>query len=342
MSPAALKRALDPAYIGSPFAQLFQFFDGDAATPMDLTARSAVLFLDRMGLPDHQLEIEGRNESEGRVWFEVADTDGWPSGDYILEVRLDGVSVVVGRIYVARGAAAGGSDMKGATQSPTGQGVVIAGSSVVQLVNAAVILETVVVGPEGPAGPEGAPGPQGVAGLQGVQGLQGQAGPAGLVGATGDAGPVGPQGPSGPMGAQGASGPKGDTGAQGPSGIQGEMGPAGPIGPAGPTGPQGAKGDTGETGPAGPQGPFVERLGGVATLMLLSGLDHRQSIAAPGVVPSDLIFPALAATTDADENTSDMLDLKGLSAWAGTDEITFQLGFSERTSGPIKLQWMTL
>lgn len=40
MSPAALKRALDPAYIGSPFAQLFQFFDGDATTPMDLTGRA--------------------------------------------------------------------------------------------------------------------------------------------------------------------------------------------------------------------------------------------------------------------------------------------------------------
>lgn len=247
MSPAALKRALDPAYIGSPFAQLFQFFDGDAATPMDLTGRSAVLFLDRMGLPDHHLEIDGRNESEGRVWFEVANTDGWPPGDYILEVRLDGVSVVVGRVYVAKGAAAGGSDMKGAAANPTGQGVVIAGSGVVQLVNAAVILESVVVGPEGPAGPQGAPGPQGLAGPQGLQGVQGSAGPAGPVGATGAAGPEGPQGPSGPTGAPGPSGPKGDTGAQGPSGAQGEAGPVGPVGPAGPTGPQGAKGDTGAT-----------------------------------------------------------------------------------------------
>lgn len=52
MSPAALKRALDPAYIGSPFAQPFQFFDGDASTPMDLTGRAVVLFLARQGLPD--------------------------------------------------------------------------------------------------------------------------------------------------------------------------------------------------------------------------------------------------------------------------------------------------
>lgn len=49
MSPAALKRALDPAYIGSPFAQPFQFFDGDASTPMDLTGRAVVLFLAQPG-----------------------------------------------------------------------------------------------------------------------------------------------------------------------------------------------------------------------------------------------------------------------------------------------------
>ena len=160
--------------------------------------------------------------------------------------------------------------------------------------------------------------------------------------AAGAAGPEGPQGPSGPIGAQGPSGPKGDTGAQGPSGAQGEAGPVGPVGPAGPIGPQGAKGDTGDVGPAGPQGPAAQRLGGVSAVVVPAGLEHRQTVVAAGVTPSDLIFPALAPTTDADENTADMLDLKALSAWAGTDEITFHLGFSERTSGPIKLQWMTL
>lgn len=137
MSPAALKRALDPAYTGSPFAQPFQFFDGDVATPMDLTGRAVVMFLDRMGLPDRKVEVAGRIESDGRVWFEDAETSDWPSGDYFLEVRLDGVSVVVGRIYVARGAASGGSDAKGAAQPPTAPGVVIAGSGVVQVVSVA-------------------------------------------------------------------------------------------------------------------------------------------------------------------------------------------------------------
>lgn len=102
MSPAALKRALDPAYIGSPFAQLFQFFDDDASTPMDLTGRSVVLFLDRQGLPDAHHEITGVIQTEGRVLFSVADTSAWIKGDYSLEVRLDGASVVVGRTLVCR------------------------------------------------------------------------------------------------------------------------------------------------------------------------------------------------------------------------------------------------
>lgn len=140
MSPAALKRALDPAYIGSPFAQPFQFFDGDASTPMDLTGRAVVLFLDRQNRPtepDAHYEVSGIVQTEGRVLFSVADTSAWIKGDYSLEVRLDGASVVVGRIAVAQGAGANGSDTVGAAQPPTAPGVVIAGSGVVQVVSVA-------------------------------------------------------------------------------------------------------------------------------------------------------------------------------------------------------------
>lgn len=140
MSPAALKRALDPAYIGSPFAQPFQFFDGDVSTPMDLTGRAVVLFLDRQGLPDAHHEITGVIQTDGRVLFTVADTSSWIKGDYSLEVRLDGASVVVGRIAVAKGAGANGSDIVGAAQPPTAPGVVIAGSGVVQLLNVAIVV----------------------------------------------------------------------------------------------------------------------------------------------------------------------------------------------------------
>ncbi|WP_292077569.1 MULTISPECIES: hypothetical protein [Brevundimonas] len=88
----------------------------DASTPMDLTGRAVVLFLDRQGLPDAHHEIAGTVQTEGRVLFSVADTSDWIKGDYTLEVRLDGASVVVGRIAVAKGAAASGSDMVGAAQ----------------------------------------------------------------------------------------------------------------------------------------------------------------------------------------------------------------------------------
>lgn len=138
MSPAPLLRALDPAYIGSPFAQPFQFFDGDVSTPMNLTGRAVVLFLhgqDRVGAASH--EIAGVVQADGRVLFSVADTSAWVKGDYSLEVRLDGASVVVGRIVVAKGAGANGSDMVGAAQPPTAPGVVIAGSGVVQVVSVA-------------------------------------------------------------------------------------------------------------------------------------------------------------------------------------------------------------
>nr|WP_314525507.1 hypothetical protein [uncultured Brevundimonas sp.] len=142
MSPAALKRALDPAYIGSPFGQPFQFFDGDVSTPMDLTGRTVVLFLDRQGIADAHHEITGVIQTDGRVLFFVADTSAWIKGDYSLEVRLDGASIVVGRIVVAKGAGASGSDIVGAAQPPTAPGVVIAGSSVVQVVSVALSAAT--------------------------------------------------------------------------------------------------------------------------------------------------------------------------------------------------------
>lgn len=69
--------------------------------------------------------------------FAEADTTDWPKGDYSLELRLDGASVVVGRIPVAKGAGALGSDTVGAAQPPTAPGVVIAGSGVVQVVSVA-------------------------------------------------------------------------------------------------------------------------------------------------------------------------------------------------------------
>lgn len=75
----------------------------------------------------------------------------------------------------------------------------------------------------------------------------------GLVGATGAAGAngaTGAAGATGPTGATGATGPTGSTGATGPTGATG-IGTTGATGATGPTGLTGATGATGVTGPTG-------------------------------------------------------------------------------------------
>jgi hypothetical protein len=71
-------------------------------------------------------------------------------------------------------------------------------------------------------------------------------------------------------------------------------------------------------------------------------LDHSETVAALGVLPTRRIMAALAPHDDADENHEDMIDLVTLSARAGTDQITFNVTFSEPTCGPIKLIWSAL
>lgn len=152
MSPAALKRALDPAYIGSPFGLQVPFLQGTVAQPepLDLTGREVLLFLDKKGLPDKHIEITASNAGEGVALFS-GETDDWPRGEYVVEIRLDGETVAVGMLPVAKGAASQGSDTAGSAQPPTTQGLLVAGTSVVQ----------VVLPPQGLRGPAGADGEDG-------------------------------------------------------------------------------------------------------------------------------------------------------------------------------------
>jgi hypothetical protein len=76
----------------------------------------------------------------------------------------------------------------------------------------AILISSVVAGPEGPAGPQGVAGPEGPVGPQGVAGLRGPAGPQGVAG---------PEGPAGPQGVAGLRGPAGPQGAAGPQGLPG-------------------------------------------------------------------------------------------------------------------------
>lgn len=180
----------------------------------------------------------------------------------------------------------------------------------------------------GGAAAGGATGPQGPAGDPGPQGVQG------LPGATGPQGPVGAQGPVGPQGLPGADG------LQGPVGPQGVPGPIGPVGPTGPQGEIGPAGATGATGPVGPSGP--SGASGVATINVQTGFEASQTVPAVGVLPSNHVAITFAAASDDDENSPELLDLMGVFAMAGTDEITINAAFGTVTSGPVKFNWSVI
>lgn len=81
----------------------------------------------------------------------------------------------------------------------------------------------------------------------------------------------------------------------------------------------------------------------VATVTVPNGrFEWEETVAAPGVLPGDIILLTLAPTTDDDENSADMLDLAAMSALAGTDQITIAVTFREPMSGPVLINWASL
>jgi hypothetical protein len=82
-------------------------------------------------------------------------------------------------------------------------------------------------------------------------------------------------------------------------------------------------------------------LNGSIVVTVPVGLDHVETLSAPGVRPTDdiLIRQDAKAYTDDDENAPEMLSVTSLSAVAGDGEITVTMEFGEPTSGPIKLKW---
>jgi hypothetical protein len=92
------------------------------------------------------------------------------------------------------------------------------------------------------------------------------------------------------------------------------------------------KGDDGDPGPA--------PLTGAATITVPPGsYDHTQTIAAPGVTPSSIVFVALGAFPDSDENDPSLLDVAAISGAPGTDQITVTIAFSTPTEGVVRLNW---
>lgn len=79
---------------------------------------------------------------------------------------------------------------------------------------------------------------------------------------------------------------------------------------------------------------------GSATLSLsAAAYELEQTITATGVTGLSRVFLSLQSGSDADENTSDMLDLVALSGAPATDQITITATFREPTSGPVLIYW---
>lgn len=80
---------------------------------------------------------------------------------------------------------------------------------------------------------------------------------------------------------------------------------------------------------------------GVATVTVPNNsLQWAETVTATGVVPADMVLVGIGAHVDADENDAEMLDVAGLSATAGTDQITVTMAFTTPTAGAIKISWM--
>ena len=116
------------------------------------------------------------------------------------------------------------------------------------------------------------------------------------------------------------------------------------VGPAGPTGPPGPRGDQGPQGPPGSAGLATVKGQITVTLPTVLGnagvTSHTETVTATGMTPDKQVLVALANGLDANENEPEMIDLVALSGLAGTDQLTITMTFSERTSGPINLNYL--
>lgn len=81
-------------------------------------------------------------------------------------------------------------------------------------------------------------------------------------------------------------------------------------------------------------------ISGEATVTVPGGFEHLETIAAVGVTSSMKVFLSVAPHLDTDENDPEMLDIEVMSGTPSTDAIAVRLTFGERTSGPIKLNYL--
>ncbi|UQN10342.1 hypothetical protein [Deinococcus sp. QL22] len=82
--------------------------------------------------------------------------------------------------------------------------------------------------------------------------------------------------------------------------------------------------------------------GSVTATVPNSRLEHRQTLAAPGLTPASRVVLSLAPVPDSAENDPELLDVLSLSGQPGTDTLTVTLAFASRTSGPILLNYLAV
>lgn len=85
---------------------------------------------------------------------------------------------------------------------------------------------------------------------------------------------------------------------------------------------------------------------GVATVTITGQtqgqFEWSETVAAVGATATSRVWLGLAATTDDDENTAELLDVVSMSATPGTGTLTITMTFSQLTRGPIKLNWSAI
>lgn len=84
---------------------------------------------------------------------------------------------------------------------------------------------------------------------------------------------------------------------------------------------------------------------GTATITLPDGagqLEWTETVAAIGVIATNIILCQLAPGSDADQNTADMIDLVTLAAVPALDTITFTLTLDTPLSGPVLINWKVI
>lgn len=68
--------------------------------------------------------------------------------------------------------------------------------------------------------------------------------------------------------------------------------------------------------------------------------EYSETIVDTDITSSNLIITSLAATSSADENETEFIDLTSFNAVAGSGNVTFTVAFSDKHAGPIKLNYI--